>query len=1200
MRTKTKCVIPKKVSIMFMLLLSFILVTSISVTMGLKQAYSAEESETLVQYNVWIGETQITNENMNDVMGDKTITYTPANGIQKATLTLNGANIIDYKETNPNRSTIFAEEELIVVIKGTNTITTTTQVGIESTCPLYIQGEGAGTLNISAECIAIFGSTDMIRISGLDTLNVSNKDKSFSSIDALDGLTISDCKNVIADNGFDSGNEDLILQNGDFDITTSCPRDEEYAYSDAVFYSSGNITIRNAFVEITPDASVKNNYEGMYAQFGVDISAGTKVIINDSYCGICGGREGVNIQDSSVLVTGVLKTISTSTSFDGVISMEGCSFNEEFPKVKVSDDGKNIVNASDDAVANLVYIVPNGEPEKHNVSVTVNNSNYGSINILGYDREFSVIDGAAVTLSAKPSENCHFIGWRNGGTFISSDMEISVVVTDDMNIVADFGEGILYEIKVCGVQITSINMKDVLGDGKVSYTPANGTTPAILFLNSANLIAESRYSDPVEADEHLIIDVRGTNIIKSEYSVGIFSNFDIYLQSDGTGSLTIESSSFAIQSASDTVQISGLKELNLISGVGHSMGSELNTIYTYRGLTIKDCDKVTANNSLYSGNGGDEIPMCIDNSSVYITMPSGSTSRTALHSSDALYIQNGSYVQIESADDTANNTYNGIKAQFEIEISDSIVIVKDAIDGILSQRRTIDIDSSRVYVTASECTMMGYGDKNDPSVYYITLKDCEITLSNIKFLNVIDERSGWSDYTEVVFMNTEEPANMITIGMTLNEIEILELSVPYDGAIYDKSGIHKGTTPDRATYRFNNSSWYDVTNSCYMSDGDVFKAGNVYRYQATIAIKDDGCDLIDLPAENVNVILKDFTEEYTVVHKSVSSYQLAMIYRITIVCPETCTVSFTTDKGTGTMEAVTGVYGKYTLPVNKFTAPDGYKFKAWAIGSRSGEQKQPGEQVNITENTSIYAVWEKSGLCIGADGKWYYYTNGVVNTSYTGMAKNAHGVWYVKNGMLDRTYTGMCLYGGKWIYVNKGKYDTTYTGMAKNSAGWWYIKAGNLDRTYTGMAKNSYGVWYMKEGKLDTTYTGMCLYNGKWIYVNKGKYDTTYTGMARNFAGWWYMKNGVLDRTYTGMAKNSYGVWYMKAGKLDRSFTGMCLYNGKWVYVNAGRYDTTYTGVAKNSAGWWYMKNGVLDRTYTGKVTYQGKTYNVIKGKVAK
>ena len=285
-----------------------------------------------------------------------------------------------------------------------------------------------------------------------------------------------------------------------------------------------------------------------------------------------------------------------------------------------------------------------------------------------------------------------------------------------------------------------------------------------------------------------------------------------------------------------------------------------------------------------------------------------------------------------------------------------------------------------------------------------------------------------------------------------------------------------------------------------------------------------------------------------------------------------------------------------------------------------------------------------NGLCEAEDGNFYYYVNGQVDTTYTGMAENEYGVWYVKNGAVNKNYTGMYLYDGKWIYVNAGKYDTEYTGMAKNSAGWWYMKNGVLDRTYTGMSKNQYGVWYMKAGKLDTTYTGMILYDGKWIYVNagkydtkytgmaknsagiwymkngvldrtytgmyvyegkwvyinKGKYDTAYTGMAKNSAGWWYMKNGVLDRTYTGMSKNQYGVWYMKAGKLDRSFTGMCLYNGKWVYVNSGKYDTTYTGIAKNSAGWWYMKNGVLDRTYTGKVTYQGNTYNVIKGKVAK
>lgn len=38
--------------------------------------------------------------------------------------------------------------------------------------------------------------------------------------------------------------------------------------------------------------------------------------------------------------------------------------------------------------------------------------------------------------------------------------------------------------------------------------------------------------------------------------------------------------------------------------------------------------------------------------------------------------------------------------------------------------------------------------------------------------------------------------------------------------------------------------------------------------------------------------------------------------------------------------------------------PLGKKFKAWAIGGLGGEQKQPGDEITITEETYIYAVWE--------------------------------------------------------------------------------------------------------------------------------------------------------------------------------------------------------------------------------------------------
>ena len=70
------------------------------------------------------------------------------------------------------------------------------------------------------------------------------------------------------------------------------------------------------------------------------------------------------------------------------------------------------------------------------------------------------------------------------------------------------------------------------------------------------------------------------------------------------------------------------------------------------------------------------------------------------------------------------------------------------------------------------------------------------------------------------------------------------------------------------------------------------------------------------------------------------------------------TVSFDANSGSGTMADDPGVYGSYTLPENRFTAPAGYKFKEWAIGSASGVKKQTGEQITITGDTVIYAIWE--------------------------------------------------------------------------------------------------------------------------------------------------------------------------------------------------------------------------------------------------
>ena len=70
-------------------------------------------------------------------------------------------------------------------------------------------------------------------------------------------------------------------------------------------------------------------------------------------------------------------------------------------------------------------------------------------------------------------------------------------------------------------------------------------------------------------------------------------------------------------------------------------------------------------------------------------------------------------------------------------------------------------------------------------------------------------------------------------------------------------------------------------------------------------------------------------------------------------------VSYNSNGGSGTMvgDMITE-NGTFTLENCTFEAPDGYKFKAWAIGSVNGEQKQPGDQITIAAETYVYAVWE--------------------------------------------------------------------------------------------------------------------------------------------------------------------------------------------------------------------------------------------------
>lgn len=217
---------------------------------------------------------------------------------------------------------------------------------------------------------------------------------------------------------------------------------------------------------------------------------------------------------------------------------------------------------------------------------------------------------------------------------------------------------------------------------------------------------------------------------------------------------------------------------------------------------------------------------------------------------------------------------------------------------------------------------------------------------------------------------------------------------------------------------------------------------------------------------------------------------------------------------------------------------------------------------------SAYQILANGLADSSVNGVWYYYTNGSVDTGFTGLAENKNGWFYVKNGQVDFTYSGLYKYNGSWVYIKSGALKSSYTGLAYNpgtygTAGWWYLEDGAVKFSYTGIATNTSGTFAVRSGKVDFSYTGLIKSNNAWYYAKSGVIQTSYTGLVYNSgtygtAGWWYVSFGRV------------------------SFVTGIVYN-------PGTYGVE---------GYWYVKNGKVDFSYSGKVTYNRKTYTIKKGQV--
>lgn len=214
----------------------------------------------------------------------------------------------------------------------------------------------------------------------------------------------------------------------------------------------------------------------------------------------------------------------------------------------------------------------------------------------------------------------------------------------------------------------------------------------------------------------------------------------------------------------------------------------------------------------------------------------------------------------------------------------------------------------------------------------------------------------------------------------------------------------------------------------------------------------------------------------------------------------------------------------------------------------------------------------------GEDGNWYYYRNGVVDDSYTGLGQNEYGWWKIEDGKVNFGFTGLIKDQEVWVYIRGGQAILDYTGLAKNEYGWWRIEDGKVNFNFNGLAQNEYGWWYLRGGQVIFDYTGLAQNEYGWWRIGNGKVDFGFTGLAQNEYGWWRIENGKINFGYTGLAKNEYGWWRIENGKVNFSYNGMAENEYGWWYIRGGKVNFDYTGWTTVKSGRYWVQNGKVDR----------------------
>ena len=224
-------------------------------------------------------------------------------------------------------------------------------------------------------------------------------------------------------------------------------------------------------------------------------------------------------------------------------------------------------------------------------------------------------------------------------------------------------------------------------------------------------------------------------------------------------------------------------------------------------------------------------------------------------------------------------------------------------------------------------------------------------------------------------------------------------------------------------------------------------------------------------------------------------------------------------------------------------------------------------------------VYEPNNYLEGynGEGKWNYYKDGLIASSYTGLVNTqGENYYYVKAGQLDFSYSGLIKFNNNVYRVVDGKVDIKTQGLYYVDNQWYYFNNGVVD-------------W---------NYSNLILYNGGWYYVHNGKIDWAYSTLAQiDGKGTWYkVTNGIIDWKYTGLSEYYGGWYYIENGKLNWNYNSLVYYQGIWYAIDNGQITWNHKGLVYFNGGYFYVENSQVNFNYNGVVNYFGRDYKVVNG----